>query len=321
MNAIVDPTEAGTSPTAEPIIDAGMKALIKPLRADELTRLEAMLVADGCRDALVVWKERGILLDGHHRYAICKQHGIEFKIAEMSFPDELAAKGWMLENQLGRRNMTTFQRIEVSLNLKVLYAEQARLRQLSGKGDDGSGGRGRRKNLPQNSAEGSRHDAETRVRTARLAGVSHDTVAKAEKIIEKADEATKERLRHGETTINAVFKAVTVNNQHPGVATDPHCKAPSIQAGTSQAVCNAPGSTSRNFVYFRNAWTGIRNAADEFDMASGSLIELAEELNNAKEWSDPVKTLRHAVATVRRAIDKVSPVATAASDPEKGNAG
>ena len=40
--------------------------------------LEANLLADGCRDPLVVWEEGGLLLDGHNRYAMCQEHALPF---------------------------------------------------------------------------------------------------------------------------------------------------------------------------------------------------------------------------------------------------
>ena len=49
-------------------IDPEFKALIPPLSADESAQLEANLVADGCRDPLVVWGDT--LIDGHNRKAI-----------------------------------------------------------------------------------------------------------------------------------------------------------------------------------------------------------------------------------------------------------
>ena len=46
---------------------------------EELQRLELSLLEEGCRDPLVVWKEQGILLDGHNRLALCQRHSIPFQ--------------------------------------------------------------------------------------------------------------------------------------------------------------------------------------------------------------------------------------------------
>jgi hypothetical protein len=47
-------------------IDREFRSLIPPLRPEEHAGLEASLKAEGCRDALVVWRNgKDVLLDGH----------------------------------------------------------------------------------------------------------------------------------------------------------------------------------------------------------------------------------------------------------------
>jgi ParB family chromosome partitioning protein len=87
-------------------IDAEFAALIPPLTEDEQRQLEANLLADGCRDPLVVWQEQGVLLDGHNRYRICQEHRIAFDVRKVALPHRSAAKVWVIRNQLGRRNLT-----------------------------------------------------------------------------------------------------------------------------------------------------------------------------------------------------------------------
>ena len=86
--------------------DAEFSALIPPLTDDERRQLEANILADGCRDPLVVWQEESILLDGHNRYRICRKHRIAFDVRRVRLPDKTAAKLWVIRNQLGRRNLT-----------------------------------------------------------------------------------------------------------------------------------------------------------------------------------------------------------------------
>ncbi len=87
-------------------IDPEFKSLIPPLGASEREQLESNLLAEGCRDPLVVWKGRNILLDGHNRYEICTSEGIEFSTVSIDLPDRDAALDWIIRNQLGRRNLT-----------------------------------------------------------------------------------------------------------------------------------------------------------------------------------------------------------------------
>jgi len=87
-------------------VDAEFSALIPPLTPEELVQLEANITADGCREPLVVWKEQGVLLDGHNRLRLCRKHGLEYAVRKVSLPDKPAARLWIIRNQLGRRNLT-----------------------------------------------------------------------------------------------------------------------------------------------------------------------------------------------------------------------
>lgn len=75
------------------------QALIPPMGEEERAMLEQNVLEHGCRDPLVTW--RGVLLDGHNRYAICQKHGIEFRTIEMEFDSIEQARVWMRNNQLG----------------------------------------------------------------------------------------------------------------------------------------------------------------------------------------------------------------------------
>jgi site-specific DNA-methyltransferase (adenine-specific) len=80
--------------------------MIPPLRPEEREQLEANLIADGCRDPLVVWQQTGVLLDGHNRYEICRANNIPFGVAAVALADREAAADWIDAHQLGRRNLT-----------------------------------------------------------------------------------------------------------------------------------------------------------------------------------------------------------------------
>ena len=89
-------------------IESEFKALIPPLSKEEYQQLEANILAEGCRDALVVWhplEHECILLDGHNRYEICQKHGIDFDITPIDCFDRQEALNWIINNQLGRRNL------------------------------------------------------------------------------------------------------------------------------------------------------------------------------------------------------------------------
>jgi hypothetical protein len=107
-------------------IDPEFQSLIPPLTPDELAQLEANLLDDGCRDRLVVWRQSGTLLDGHHRHEICRQRGIPFKVTPLDFADRNAALQWAVLNQMGRRNLSDDQRAVLAARLRQVTSREAK---------------------------------------------------------------------------------------------------------------------------------------------------------------------------------------------------
>ena len=180
--------------TAAFIIDPEFQALIPPLTAAERAALEASIRAEGCRHALVVWKETGILLDGHNRHEICQAAGLPFTVTEISIVDRAEAMAWIIRSALAQRSLTPAQKIDQTLKLEDIIAEKAKAKQRQAGGP-----------LPQKSAE---PPIETRVEVARAAGVSHDTIRKFKIIKEHAPKETLEKVLRGEMTINSAFQKV-----------------------------------------------------------------------------------------------------------------
>lgn len=85
-------------------IDPDFRDIICPMTQAERLQLEDNLLADGCREPLIVWN--GTIIDGHNRYEICHRHQIPFAIRELQFDCKEAAIAWICANQLGRRNLT-----------------------------------------------------------------------------------------------------------------------------------------------------------------------------------------------------------------------
>ncbi len=99
------------TPAITPIsitVVAELKAYIPPLTNEEFSLLEQNILAEGCREALILWQnaEQFILVDGHNRYEICQKHQIPYKTITKSFADIETVKNWMIQNQLGKRNIT-----------------------------------------------------------------------------------------------------------------------------------------------------------------------------------------------------------------------
>ena len=183
-------------------VDSEFRDLIPPLNEEELKLLEESLVADGCESPLIVWN--GVIIDGHNRYAICRKHGIPFSIQEKNFSSRDDAMLWMLRNQLGRRNLNSYQRVELVLKFEPLVKSAAEQRMLAGKVANPV------PMLAQGQTKG-----KTRDHLSEAAGVSHGTFAKAKKLVQSADEETKRELRAGKVTVNRAYTDL-LEKEHEG---------------------------------------------------------------------------------------------------------
>lgn len=184
----------------EIVIAPELKNMIVPLLPEEYAQLEENILAEGCRDPLVLWYD--VLIDGHNRYEICQRHGLKYATVQK---DDLVslddAKLWLAKNQLGRRNINDFVRAELALIIKPALVLQAKQRQEATQAKPGQ----QVSQVVQNSAP---PRAKTRDDLAKVAGVSHDTISKVEKIIEKAAPEVIEQVRSGAISIAAAAKTI-----------------------------------------------------------------------------------------------------------------
>ncbi|HEY4292633.1 plasmid replication/partition related protein [Luteibacter sp.] len=105
------------------VINEELKAYIDPLTPDEYESLERSLLAEGCRDTLVLWGDT--LVDGHNRYGICRKHDIPFRTVQNErFQSLDDVHLWMIEQHLGRRSVSDFQRGVLALRKREILAER-----------------------------------------------------------------------------------------------------------------------------------------------------------------------------------------------------
>ena len=197
-------------------IDPEFESLIDPLTDEEYQQLKENIRGYGLLEKIKIWKEAGkgyyVIVDGHNRNRILKELAEEapednwlsdnnYETLAVVLSTRSEIKEYIIKNQLGRRNLTPFQRTELALKLKPSIIEKAKKNQSTHK----TGG--------YQGLENSSKAVDTRQEIATAAKVSTDTVRKVEKILDKASEEDKEKLRKGETTINRVFKTVSGNEK------------------------------------------------------------------------------------------------------------
>ncbi|MBQ1293817.1 MAG: hypothetical protein IIY21_07240 [Clostridiales bacterium] len=184
------------------LYDEEFRNLIPPLSEEEYKQLEENCIRDGIRDPLVVWRlddGSAFLVDGYNRSKIAMEHGLRVETKDMHFETRADAIAWIINNQLGRRNLSAYDRGLLVLKLKPNIAEQAKENQ------------GTRTDISQKSVKS--HD--TQKELAKIAGVSHDTIHKVETIEKKASDKTKQLVRSGKLSINQAYNSVHEKRPDP----------------------------------------------------------------------------------------------------------
>ncbi len=105
------------------VVDPELKAYIDPLTPDEYAALERSLLTEGCRDALVLWGD--LLVDGHNRHEICTKHNLPFQTVQSQlFKTIEDVHLWMIDQHLGRRSVSDFQRGVLALRKREIIDQR-----------------------------------------------------------------------------------------------------------------------------------------------------------------------------------------------------
>lgn len=184
-----------------PTVDEEFERLIPPLSDEEFSQLEQNILEEGeCHDPIITWNQ--IIIDGHNRWRIIQRHPgeVDYKCVEKVFLSRNDAMAWIINNQLGRRNLKKVDAILLAQKRCEIIAAEAKEKQLS--------------NLKQNVDRSVQMDKteetapiDTRKEVAKLAGVSTGTVARFEEVQKKAPELIP-KIQAKEISIGGAYRAV-----------------------------------------------------------------------------------------------------------------
>jgi hypothetical protein len=88
-------------------IDAEFRDVLPELSAASLSALRANLLAHGgCTNFILVWAGTDILIDGHNRYPLCREHDLEIWLGEIELAERAVVKDWIRQLQLARRDLS-----------------------------------------------------------------------------------------------------------------------------------------------------------------------------------------------------------------------
>ncbi|MCF5950091.1 plasmid replication/partition related protein [Xanthomonas perforans] len=209
------------------VVKEELKAYIDPLTPDEHEALERSLLAEGCRDALVLWGD--VLVDGHNRYGICQKHGLPFQtVQNPRFQSMQDVHLWMIEQHLGRRSVSDFQRGVLALRKReILAARQRSQRDAEAEAPAVAG------DQPDTGLEqSSTHTADdtdsppwdesstpvSRAELAREARLSSNQVVMIERIHKQAAPEVVQAVKAGEISISAAAAVATLSEDEQRAA-------------------------------------------------------------------------------------------------------
>lgn len=177
-------------------IDPELNDVLPELSNADYKALERSLLTEGYKGApIMVWGD--VIVDGHNRYKICKKHNIPYEVKSVEFESKEEAIVWMVRQQLGRRSLTTLQRIEIVEKYRPFYKDKAKKNQLSGLKQNQS-------TVSQNSSKRT-EPIDVRAELAKDADVSTDTYSKGVKILESGNEELINETLSGQKSINKAF--------------------------------------------------------------------------------------------------------------------
>ena len=188
-------------------IDPELRDLLPPLTSEEYKQLEKNIVENGFDRNFPIMEWQGFIVDGHNRYDICRKHHIEPIIGTLAYKTKEEVMEWMLDIQLGRRNLTPIQKIAITEKYRPIYEKQAKENQLSGLKNQNN-------NVLVNLPKRQVNPINTSEKLASIANVSEKTYRMGAKILNSDNEKLKQEVLSGEKSINAGYKELTCKKEN-----------------------------------------------------------------------------------------------------------
>lgn len=199
-------------------IDPELRDLLPPLADDEYKQLEKNIVDNGFDKNFPIMEWHGFIVDGHNRYSICQKHNIDYTIGTLAYETKEEVMRWMLDIQLGRRNLTPIQRISVAEKHRALFEAQAKENLKLATGGDRRSEDYKKKNqgtpeMVEVEKRKNRTENETNSKLAAIAGVKRETYRMGAKILNSDNDELKQRVLSGKTSITAGYKELQNKNK------------------------------------------------------------------------------------------------------------
>lgn len=191
-------------------INPELRDFIPPLSGEEKKSLEDSLLKYGYKGApIYTWHD--YIVDGHNRYSLCQKHNIEFLTEELDLGDEatiIDVMEWMINTQLGRRNLPPQQRIAVVKKFEKKIQEQAKQKLVESGKLYGEKHPKSKSISPNGETLSFPEKIHTDKELAKLAGVGTGTIARFNRVMSSDDEELKKKLLADEMKINTAYEKI-----------------------------------------------------------------------------------------------------------------
>ena len=312
-------------------IDPELKNLLPPLTHEEYKQLEKNIKDNGFDRNFPIMEWNGYIADGHNRYSICRKHNIEPVIGTLAYDTKEEVMEWMLDIQLGRRNLSPIQRIAVAEKYRPIYERQAQKNLEEGGRKGGLVSANKPLvNLPNPSSMIDKIDV--REKLASVAGVSGKTYSMGKKILDSDNEPLKQEVLSGEKSINAGYKELTqskqetkpsingeVSNTSSSTATKPTTSKPQISEEVKQ-IC-ADLKTEKSKEYLDSIWDYkvaiIECMNADFEIYFDGFVSILNDMENRvtkSELNECIKSAENIVEKMLSAIEEAKNITTKTED-------
>lgn len=225
-------------------INPELRDFIPPLSGEEKKQLEDSLLKYGYKGApIYIWHD--YIVDGHNRYALCRKHNIEYPVEELLLGDDatiIDVMEWMINTQLGRRNLPPQQRIAVVKKFEKKIQELADLKKEEAN-KTFYGNRFTGKIEPSPNGEQSKNKIHTDKELAKMAGVGTGTIARFNRVMNSDNEDLKKKLLADEVKINTAYEKIRKEEKKDGEINNP--PSPTIHPKTYQEAAKLFGGTQQ----------------------------------------------------------------------------
>jgi len=289
-------------------IDPELRDLLPPLTSEEYKQLEKNIVENGFDGNFPIMEWQGFIVDGHNRYDICKKHNIEPVIGTLAYKTKEEVMEWMLDIQLGRRNLTPIQKIAITEKYRPIYEKQAKENLVNAGNNYGVGQD--KKPLPKlvNPIE----SVDTTKKLSKLAGVGKETYRMGAKILNSDNEKLKQEVLSGEKSINAGYKELTgkkenkkeeVKNEIPSTS---QIQSPKSKVSEEVKQICEDLKTEKTKEYLDSIWdykvSIIECMNADFDMYYDGFVSILNDMENRVTKSELDECIKNAKKNVEKLL-------------------